>query len=151
MVGICGAPRRAGETGTMDIAKSVAYLDAHAQKHSLGRCAEFVRKAVEAGGVHLRRHTSAKDYGSSLEAVGFEAIDGTSYLAGDVAIIQPIPGHPHGHMTMYDGKSWISDFKQLHGLYPGASYRTIKPPFKVYRYARVTAPVAEGRTAWAYA
>ncbi|MFL6630163.1 MAG: CHAP domain-containing protein [Burkholderiaceae bacterium] len=135
----------------MDIAKSVAYLDAHAQKNSLGRCAEFVRKAVEAGGVHLRRHTSAKDYGSSLEAVGFETVDGTSYLAGDVAIIQPIPGHPHGHMTMFDGKSWISDFKQLHGLYPGASYRTIKPPFKVYRYARVTTPVAAGPTARAYA
>lgn len=135
----------------MDIAKSVAYLDAHAQKNSLGRCAEFVRKAVEAGGVHLRRHTSAKDYGSSLEAVGFETVDGTSYLAGDVAIIQPIPGHPHGHMTMFDGKSWISDFKQLHGLYPGASYRTIKPPFKVYRCARVTTPVAAGPTARAYA
>ncbi len=119
----------------MDIKKSVAYLDAHAQGHSLGRCAEYVRKAVEAGGVHLVRHTSAKDYGASLEKVGFKAIAGTAYEAGDVAIIQPIPGHPHGHMTMFDGKLWISDFKQLHGLYPGASYRTIKPPFKVYRFA----------------
>lgn len=135
----------------MDVAKSVAYLDAHAQKNSLGRCAEYVRKAVEAGGVHLVRHTSAKDYGSSLEAVGFEAVDGTSYQAGDVAIIQPIPGHPHGHMTMYDGKLWISDFKQLHGLYPGASYRTQKPAFKVYRYARVTATVSDGRGARAFA
>ena len=135
----------------MDVDKSVAYLNAHAQGHSLGRCAEFVRKAVEAGGVHLARHTSAKDYGSSLEAVGFKEVQGTGYQAGDVAIIQPIPGHPHGHMTMFNGTIWISDFKQLHGLYPGASYRTIKPPFKVYRFARVTATVSDGRAARAFA
>ena len=46
----------------MDIEKSVAYLDAHAQKNCLGHRAEYVRKAVEVGGVHLKCHTSAKDY-----------------------------------------------------------------------------------------
>ena len=47
-------------------------------------------------------------------------------------------------MTMFDGEFWISDFKRLHGLYPGASYRTIKPAFTVFRYARVTATVSDG-------
>lgn len=56
------------------------------------------------------------------------------YIAGDVAIIQPIPGHPHGHMTMYNGSIWISDFKQYNGLYPGPSYRKHKPVFTIYRY-----------------
>lgn len=54
--------------------------------------------------------------------------------SGDVAVIQPIPGHPDGHMSMYDGKEWISDFKQLHGLYPSQTYRTAQPSYKIYRH-----------------
>jgi len=59
-----------------------------------------------------------------------------SYMhrAGDVGIVQPIKGHPHGHMAMFDGKHWISDFVQLHGLYPGPGYRTAKPPYAIYRH-----------------
>ena len=119
-----------------DSDEAVAYLNEHAKDHSLGRCAEFVRKAVEAGGTRLIHHVSAKDYGSSLEKIMFRALPGipTAFRSGDVAVIQPIPGHPHGHMTMFNGKIWISDFKQMHGLYPGQSYRQLKPPFKVYRY-----------------
>jgi hypothetical protein len=115
---------------------AVAYLNLYVQPHSLGRCAEYVRKAVEAGGVTLVRHTSAKDYGSSLVAVGFRALANgmPMYSPGDVAVIQPITGHPHGHMTMFNGTHWISDFKQMHGLYPGPSYRQLKPAFIVYRY-----------------
>jgi hypothetical protein len=121
----------------MDITAAVRYLDDHASGQSLGRCAEFVRKAVEAGGVTLVRHLSAKDYGSSLEAVGFVALVGqpiNGFLAGDVAIIQSMAGHPNGHMTMYDGHIWVSDFRQFHGLYPGPAYRAAKPPYKIYRY-----------------
>jgi hypothetical protein len=122
-----------------NIDASVKHLNQHAKNHSLGRCAEFVRKAVEAGGVTLKRHTSAKDYGSSLSAVGFRVIasDTNLYKAGDVAIVQPIVGHPHGHMVMFNGKIWISDFIQNYGIYPGPSYRKIKPPFKVYRHESI--------------
>lgn len=121
--------------------KSVAYLNEHAQPHSLGRCAEFVRKAVEAGGVELSRHASAKDYGASLERALFRALPAMpgGIEAGDVAVIQPIAGHPHGHMTMYNGDIWISDFKQMHGYYPGPSYRSLKPPVTMYRYAMLLA------------
>jgi len=123
-----------------DEAKAVSYLVGHAQPNSLGRCAEYVRKAVEAGGVTLIRHASAKDYGQSLLVVGFQKIVSTHadanyhHLAGDVAIIQPIAGHPNGHMTMFSGQYWISDFVQYHGVYPGQSYRTAMPPYAIYRY-----------------
>jgi hypothetical protein len=121
--------------------KAVEYLNAHGGDVSLGRCAEYVRKAVEAGGVLLVHHVSAKDYGSSLEKVGFRAIPTApvAFVAGDVAIIQPIIGHPHGHMTMFNGTIWISDFKQLHGLYPGPTYRAAKPPFVIYHNALLIA------------
>ena len=119
-----------------NIDEAVAHLDSHAKTHSLGRCAEFVRKAIEAGGVHLIHHISAKDYGTSLTLVGFRALPSTPpfFVKGDVAIIQPINGHPHGHMTMFNGAVWVSDFKQLHGFYPGPSYRSKKPSVQIYRY-----------------
>ena len=115
---------------------AVAYLNSHAMNASHGRCAEYTRKAVEAGGVKLVRHTSAKDYGSSLRTVGFVSLGQFTgpYEAGDVGIVSPIPGHPHGHMAVYNGDVWISDFKQLHGLYPGATYRKLKPDYAIYRY-----------------
>jgi len=114
--------------------KSVAYLNEHARSLSVGRCAEYVRRAVEAGDVTLSRHSSAKDYGSSLTMAGFRPISqSAAYMPGDVAVIQPIHGHPHGHMTMYNGIIWVSDFKQMHGLYPGPSYRKLKPAYVVYR------------------
>lgn len=115
---------------------ALKHLRLHAKEASRGQCARYVREAVEAGGVALVRHTSAKDYGSSLTKVGFvsQGALATGFRAGDIAIIQPIKGHPHGHICMYDGRYWISDFKQLHGFYPGPSYRKLKPPYQIYRY-----------------
>jgi hypothetical protein len=121
-------------------AKAVKHLQDHHEDCSKGHCARYVREAIEAGGVTLIRHVSAKNYGSSLLAAGFMLIpSGPDYMhrAGDVGIVQPIPGHPHGHMAMFDGKYWISDFVQKHGIYPGQSYRTAKPPYSIYRYPTV--------------
>ena len=69
---------------------------------------------------------------------------------GDVAIIQPIAGHPHGHMAMFNGTQWVSDFKQQHGLYPNTAYRSLKPPFTIYRYQLLwAAPPSETPTFFA--
>ena len=66
-----------------------------------------------------RRHSSGenakrKDYGPSLLRAGFREVPpGSTLLSGDVAVIQPYPGgNSSGHMTMYDGTQWISDFRQ---------------------------------------
>jgi hypothetical protein len=129
-----------------DESKAVEHLNSNAQPKSLGLCAHYVREAVEAGGVKLHHHISAKDYGSSLLRVGFvKIVDGHAdshyrHQAGDVAIIQPINGHPHGHMTMFGGTHWISDFIQLHGVYPGPSYRVAKPSYAIYRYRKSVNP-----------
>src|SRR5262249_23470326 len=123
-----------------DSTKAVKYLQDNAEPHSTGNCAHYVREAIEAGGVTLIRHHSAKDYGPSLLVVGFNLIrSGLGYIhqLGDVGIVQPIPGHPHGHMAMFDGKHWISDFVQWHGIYPGQSYRKEKPAYAIYRYPTV--------------
>ena len=119
-----------------NVKAALRHLNSHAHKGSLGQCARYVRQAVEAGGVELVHHVSAKDYGSSLTRVGFKSLGAvrSGFRAGDVAIIRPIHGHPHGHICMYNGRHWVSDFVQYHGFYPGAGYRKHKPHYAVYRY-----------------
>jgi len=115
---------------------AVKYLNAHASPTSLGRCAEYTRLAIAAGGLALIHHVSAKDYGSSLTTLGFASFGQMTegYLAGDVVVIDSIPGHPHGHMAMFNGANWVSDFVQMHGLYPGPAYRSARPRYTIYRY-----------------
>lgn len=113
---------------------AILHLNEHARPRSIGRCAEYVRKAIEAGGLRLIRRSSAKDYPHSLIVAGFVAVDTRHYQSGDVIVIEPIAGHPHGHIAMFNGTHWVSDFKQSHGHYPGARYRTLAPTCTVYRY-----------------
>ena len=130
---------------------AVRHLQNNAQPRSVGQCARYTRQAIEAGGVRLTRQNSAKDYGPSLEAVGFVKLASppTEYLKGDVVIMQSFTGHPHGHMQMYDGTQWISDFKQR-DFWPGQSYRTHKPSYAVYRFQTLqsTPPTREWSNSW---
>ena len=84
---------------------AVNYAKSHASSHSQGRCAEYTRKAVQAGGVTLGRTYHAKDYGPMLKNAGFSAIGALEEpREGDVIIIQPYAnGNPSGHMTVMTG------------------------------------------------
>ncbi len=128
---------------------AIKHLNLNAQSRSLGRCAEFIRKSVEAGGVVLQRCASAKDYDRSLLAAGFVPVPvhtpQEQFMVGDIVIVEPIPGHPHGHMAMFDGSAWISDFRQRHGHYPGPRYRQLRPAYTVYRYDPDAARTANRR------
>jgi hypothetical protein len=113
---------------------AVQHLRNHAAAASSGHCARSVRQAIAAGGVHVQNTESAKDYGPNLTHAGFAEVPaGQPPRTGDVVVIQPIPNHPHGHMAMYDGHVWISDFRQYHGMYPGPSYRALAPTYRIYR------------------
>ncbi|HTH62939.1 MAG TPA: CHAP domain-containing protein [Paraburkholderia sp.] len=113
---------------------AVRHLQSHAEAASRGHCARYVRNAIERGGIKLKRTQSARNYGPSLLDAGFHDVTGRAPLKGDVIVIQAIPGHPDGHMAMYDGQIWISDFRQRNGVYPGQSYRTAQPAYKMYRH-----------------
>ncbi len=117
-----------------DYSAAVKHARDNAESTSISRCAQYTREAIEAGGVTLTRNNSAKDYGSSLTAVGFNEFPfrKAPYVVGDVAIFQGFTGHPHGHMQIFDGKNWISDFIQ-NDFYPGTAYRTNKPAFSIYK------------------
>src|SRR5882724_9793590 len=103
-----------------DTQKSISYLQQNASgRKSTRDCATFVRKAIEAGGVRLHLHQSAKEYKASLALAGFLSLGsaGGQHLPGDVIIIDPSSRHEDGHMAMYDGANWISDFVQKNMLH----------------------------------
>jgi hypothetical protein len=133
-----------------DVNEAVTHLQTHANPNSIGRCAQYTREAIEAGGVTLTRHASARNYGPSLTAVGFTeyASEPTGgYRRGDVAVIDSFTGHPHGHMQMYDGSAWISDFRQR-DFWPGSAYRTAQPSFRIYRYPGAATQDGQGKPAY---
>lgn len=102
-----------------------------------GKCARYVRVALaDAGLVPASHPVSAKDWGPTLESLGFIATDsdGSDARPGDVVVIQPPRGERHGHIAGFDGTNWISDFVQMRGLYPGPAYRAEEPDFTIYRW-----------------
>lgn len=119
-----------------DKEKAIKHLNSKAETKSRGLCAAYTRRAIEAGGLVLSRHTSAKDYGISLQSVGFLSLgcDTGIYLIGDVVIVDGFKDHPHGHMAMFNGNIWVSDFKQR-TLYPGPAHRKHKPNYTIFRYS----------------
>ena len=114
---------------------AVNFAKAHAGSQSQGRCAEYTRKAIEAGGIILGRTFHAKDYGSILENAGFSTIGAyETPREGDVVIIQPYSGgNPSGHMAIFDGIDWYSDFRQR-DIWAGPGYRSTRPSYKIYRH-----------------
>lgn len=117
-----------------DAKAAVDHLNSNAEPASTSKCARYVREAIEAGGVTVAKTMYAKNYGSRLTNAGFVAAAGAPQ-AGDVAVIQPTEGGLEGHMAMYNGTQWVSDYKQpaVHGYYPSATYRKEKPAVKFYR------------------
>jgi hypothetical protein len=120
-----------------DVVKLVKHLQEKAlPPYGAGLCATHIRQALEAAGLDTTgRPGSAKDYGPLLVRLGFFAIAESLYSAvkGDIAVIQGTSKSAHGHVQVFDGHQWISDFKQP-DFWPGPSYRNEKPSHLVYRH-----------------
>lgn len=132
------AAKTSGGSGKkFSIDDAVKHLDAKAHKVSQGKCARYVREAIEAGSVtiSLPRPLYAKDYGPKLAEIGFSKLDAKDYIPqkGDVVVIQPPTGQSAGHIQMYNGTTWVSDFIQGEGIYPGPAYRKEKVAYEIYR------------------
>jgi len=44
-----------------------------------------------------------------------------------------VKSHPHGHIQMYNGTQWISDFRQ-NSFWPGSDYRNFTPSLTILRW-----------------
>ncbi|MFB6350015.1 D-alanyl-D-alanine carboxypeptidase family protein [Moraxella sp. ZJ142] len=100
-----------------------------------GKCATFVRQDLQAGGYSFTPQPSAYMYHSEgiLKQIGFTRLnaDLTTFKpqAGDIVVWDRRPGKPHGHIQIYDGTRWVSDFRQQ-TPYPWAGVRT---GYTIYR------------------
>lgn len=130
----------ASTASAYDVDKAIGYLDKHADpqynKRKDGYCATAVRLAIAAGGRAMPQIHYAKDYGPTLVQAGFTHLDAGALknytpVKGDVIVIPAVGTHTSGHMEMYDGKHWVSDFMQ-NSQFP---LRGVKnpTPYDVYR------------------
>lgn len=130
--------QRAPSKNSKDVVTSaMSNVRANAHSKSQGDCAKYTANAIEkslTGKTYtVNRPHSAKDFGSWLNKMGYQKVDGPM-KAGDVQIYNSIPGHPDGHMQMLtnDGK-FVSDFVQT-DMYPGKAYRNSHQVPTNYRY-----------------
>jgi type VI secretion system secreted protein VgrG len=121
-------------TSNMNINDAVAHLESHAEAASKAKCAKYVREAIAAGGLSLTGYPLyAKNYGPTLVGAGFVALTSETAVKGDIAVIQNhAGGHVAGHICMYSGTQWISDFKQR-DMWGGPGYRKAQPSYVIYR------------------
>jgi hypothetical protein len=116
--------------------KLASWMDAHVLAYSSHHCALFCRLGMEAAGMSTADRPlsgDAADYGPFLLRHGAHVVPLNLYTpqVGDTVIFDKTFQHPNGHMEMYDGHHWVSDFMQ-HRFSP---YRDAAstPSFTIYR------------------
>lgn len=91
------------------------YARGRAKAKTLGLCAKYVADALQYAGYKFLRQPSAYLYAAKgvMLSMGFTKMpEGTKYEPGDVIVIDNFEGNPHGHIQIFDGRNWISDFLQ---------------------------------------
>ena len=107
---------------TWNISKAVFALNHNAKAKSSGMCAKYVRMAIEAGGVSTAgRPVAAYLYKGFLPKIGFNFVtkiygrelqrrwSSQQAQTGDIAVMDH---GKYGHICMWNGSRWISDFFQ---------------------------------------
>jgi len=141
-----GAPMTSEGNGDFDIQAAVDFIAGHAAPKSTGWCARHVRAALEAGGLSTEgRPGYGGAYGPWLESHGWEKVTDGSRLPGDVEVIAPMGDHQYGHIQMWAGDTYYSDFKQAaHGNVYGKGTQRVRYRYKGSRGDLVSGP----RIAW---
>lgn len=113
--------------------EAAEYATQNAEKKSVGLCALYVRKAIIAGGIPLYRGGDAWSYKYLLPIIGFEEVkDKADKKMGDIVVFQPIGGRKFGHIAMWNGQQWVSDFKQR-SLFVHSDYRREGCEYTIFR------------------
>ena len=116
--------------------KAAEYATEKAEKKSVGMCALYVRKAIIAGGIPLYVGGDAWSYKYMLPILNFHQVGKETVLeVGDIAVFQPIGGRKYGHIAIWNGKQWVSDFKQRN-LIVHSDYLKAGCEYAIYRRDR---------------
>jgi hypothetical protein len=82
----------------------------------------------------MKQARYASVYGPSLILAGFQVVeirDNLEIQIGDIVIFQETPTSPFGHIAVWNGKMWISDYRQ-ESIFPDETYLVLVPTY--YRY-----------------
>ena len=116
----------------------VRYIDANKKTKPIGYCSRYTKKAIYNGLVPPLKlpYNSAHAFEmiAYLPTIGWKAIGNNlpkeKWEVGDVAVFPQYSGGPYGHICMWTGSSWISDFKQL-TIYPTSRRQNL--PYVIFR------------------
>ena len=115
------------------------FIGKKAEDESSGHCAMHVSMALEFGGFDVKGHpVPAYRYNGFLQKKGWTEISPLGYVPqkGDIIVMRPFIGrkkHLSGHIQMWNGSQWVSDFKQK-ALYAGRDYRECRPKYIILRF-----------------
>lgn len=119
---------------TYNIDKAVSFIELHALPKSHTCCAWFVMRAMNAGGCPIGI-LPAFAYKNVLPKYGFIEINKDSPIKkGDIIVFPAIKNHIYGHIAMWTGKQWVSDFKQK-SMFPAYKYKYTN--YKIFRYKKL--------------
>lgn len=115
---------------TYDINKACQTLTEKAETSSKCCCAWYVMRAMHSGNCSIGIYP-AWCYEYILPYYGFNKISMENYKPekGDIVVIENSKEHFWGHIAMYNGQQWISDFKQKNMNPYKKQYRT-----SIFRY-----------------
>jgi hypothetical protein len=138
--------------GMFNLMASINYLLSKATSRyiegSNGWCAQRVFDALDFGNL-CGTHSDAYLAGTYIMQLGYMPIEGFADYTpslGDIVVFDSNPYHKWGHVQMWCGSEWVSDFRQgYRGFYPefiqgnmGFSPYTTNttPTFTIYRYPK---------------
>lgn len=103
---------------SFDIDKACTWARAHAGGKSIGKCATYVKNAMQAGGIPYIGGYNGCDMDRYCNMYGFQQVNigyqngsknPSNPQKGDIACIKH---GQYGHTCIYDGVRWYSDFSQ---------------------------------------
>ena len=101
-----------GGFGYYDPIKAVESAIENAEGRSQSLCAKYVREAIQNGGIRIiARPSCAYHYKDFLPILGFHTVE-KPYKKGDVVVWMPTGERKYGHIAIFTGDGWVSDFKQ---------------------------------------
>ena len=119
-------PVNDGNGRQLDVEKAVRYARSHAKTDSIGKCSTYVKNALQAGGIPYVTCNAAacqeedfikkdciKIYDSKPGDYGVNGNGMNSHWErGDIVVIDNVGEHQYGHIAIWCGSQWVSDFKQ---------------------------------------
>ena len=112
---------------------TIQYIKDHKHTASRCMCAWYSMKAIRNGGCYYCYIYPGYAYNKVLLQLGFIEISTENYIpkAGDISVLPKNSKSCFGHIAVYDGEHWVSDFEQR-DIFPGRSYR-LSGKYQIFR------------------